>query len=132
MKFCSKCENKDTCKSPCEAVESFLSNAKRKNGVYSQATEERQALSFDPSILDRVLYVSKEFSVEEANRARELFIAILRPTQKEILTLIAEGYSQEEIAVRLNISQSCVSQRVAAIKREIGRQFHTCLERIYP
>jgi len=45
----------------------------------------------------------------------------LIPPEGQIMKLRALGYSQEEIAERLNITQSAVSQRIGTIRRRAER-----------
>ena len=60
----------------------------------------------------------------EYSRVSNLIIAILTPKQKKVMKLFAEGKSQEELAKKLNVTQSAVSQYLSAIKKEISKQFN--------
>ncbi len=127
--ICRFCDKYDTCSSICDEINEMLSNSKKNNDTYSDATVDIMNINFEDSILEQVLYTSS-MSDNLYRRCKKIIIAILSPEQKRILTLISEGYNQEEIGSILGITQSGVSQKIKTIKNEIKCQFTEVLESI--
>ncbi|MCZ9840587.1 helix-turn-helix transcriptional regulator [Brachyspira hyodysenteriae] len=65
-----------------------------------------------------VIYTFGLSKVEDRDSKR-IIIALLKKDQREILELLAKGYTQKEIAEKLDMSQSNVSQKLNNIKKEL-------------
>ena len=55
-----------------------------------------------------------------ADRPKDAPVRLLSPRQLEVLALVAEGLSNEEIATRLFLTESTVKWHVAQITRRLG------------
>lgn len=120
--MCRLCKDYKDCKNLCQKVEALLINSKKNNGIYADSTEDSVRKVFDANILDKILYTTSLNEVTYT-RSKSIIIAILSPEQKEILSLYSKGYSQDDIAGKLGITQSGVSQKIKAIKNNIREQF---------
>lgn len=106
---CNTCHKRIECKALCDNIIKKLPYDKS----YYEKNKSLLNEETDYSIYTRGL------SEIETRDARRIIIAILSKDQKDILQLYAKGYTQKEIAERLNVSQSNISQKLDAIKREI-------------
>jgi len=127
--MCRFCKKYKTCDTLCDNLLQLLSNSKKKNDIYSDYTVSSKNISFDSNILDKILY-TRSISNDTYIKAEHIIIAILTPEQKHILTLISEEKNQEEIGKTLKITQSAVSQKLKAIKKEIKDQFTEIIDLI--
>ncbi|MEI0579454.1 ArsR family transcriptional regulator [Brachyspira pilosicoli] len=111
---CNLCKKRDKCKQLCSDMIAKLKNKKNNNNIYSDTTVNVYN-SFD---LSNILYTYGLSKIEERDTKR-VMIAILKKEQKEILYLLSKGYTQKDIAKKLKVSQSNISQKLEAIKREL-------------
>ena len=118
--MCNLCSKYDTCKKLCNDKEINKSLGTRK--INSDRTDSRESILTNDD-LDNILYTNA-LTDSEYSRVSNLIIAILTPKQKRIMKLFAEGKSQEELAKKLNVTQSAVSQYLSVIKKEISKQFN--------
>ncbi len=125
--MCRVCKDYKTCKKLCSRLERQLLNSKKKNGVYADSTEIGLQSGFDVNLLDKILY-TKSLDDVSTSRVESIVIAILSPEQKQILELYAHGYNQVDIANKLGITQSSVSQRIKSIRSSIKEQFHQIID----
>ncbi len=121
---CYTCPKHDTCKKLCSDMDSRLLNKKRgknSNDTYADNTETHKA-RFTAENLNKIIYMYG-MSESASRAANRIIIALLTPEQKEVLELYANGYSQVEIAEKLCITQSCVSQRIKSIRKSLKENF---------
>lgn len=111
---CNLCKKRDKCKQLCSDMIEKLKNKKNNNDMYSDKTVNVYN-SFD---LSNIVYTYGLSKIEERDTKR-IMIAILKKEQKEILHLLSKGYTQKDIAKKLKVSQSNISQKLEAIKREL-------------
>lgn len=111
---CNLCKKRDKCKQLCSDMIEKLKNKKNNNDMYSDTTVNVYN-SFD---LSNIVYTYGLSKIEERDTKR-VMIAILKKEQKEILYLLSLGYTQKDIAKKLKVSQSNISQKLEAIKREL-------------
>ena len=111
---CNLCKKRDKCKQLCSDMIEKLKNKKNNNDMYSYTTVNVYN-SFD---LSNIVYTYGLSKIEERDTKR-VMIAILKKEQKEILYLLSQGYTQKDIAKKLKVSQSNISQKLEAIKREL-------------
>lgn len=111
---CNLCKKRDKCKQLCSDMIEKLKNKKNNNDMYSDKTVNIYN-SFD---LSNIVYTYGLSKIEERDTKR-IMIAILKKEQKEILYLLSQGYTQKDIAKKLKVSQSNISQKLEAIKREL-------------
>lgn len=111
---CNLCKKRDKCKQLCSDMIEKLKNKKNNNDMYSDTTVNVYN-SFD---LSNIVYTYGLSKIEERDTKR-VMIAILKKEQKEILHLLSKGYTQKDIAKKLKVSQSNISQKLEAIKREL-------------
>lgn len=111
---CNLCKKRDKCKQLCSDMIEKLKNKKNNNDMYSDKTVNVYN-SFD---LSNIVYTYGLSKIEERDTKR-IMIAILKKEQKEILYLLSQGYTQKDIAKKLKVSQSNISQKLEAIKREL-------------
>lgn len=111
---CNLCKKRDKCKQLCSDMIDKLKNKKNNNDMYSDTTVNVYN-SFD---LSNIVYTYGLSKIEERDTKR-VMIAILKKEQKEILYLLSQGYTQKDIAKKLKVSQSNISQKLEAIKREL-------------
>ena len=111
---CNLCKKRDKCKQLCSDMIEKLKNKKNNNDMYSDKTVNVYN-SFD---LSNIVYTYGLSKIEERDTKR-VMIAILKKEQKEILYLLSQGYTQKDIAKKLKVSQSNISQKLEAIKREL-------------
>lgn len=64
-------------------------------------------------------------------KSMEAVLATLTTKQRELLGLIAEGLTGEEIAAQLNISHSAVRQRIQKLRQKFGGIPKVALSRAY-
>lgn len=111
---CNLCKKRDKCKQLCSDMIEKLKNKKNNNDMYSDTTVNVYN-SFD---LSNIVYTYGLSKIEERDTKR-VMITILKKEQKEILYLLSQGYTQKDIAKKLKVSQSNISQKLEAIKREL-------------
>ncbi|MEI0562118.1 ArsR family transcriptional regulator [Brachyspira pilosicoli] len=111
---CNLCKKRDKCKQLCSDMIEKLKNKKNNNDMYSDTTVNVYN-SFD---LSNIVYTYGLSKIEERDTKR-VMIAILKKEQKEILYLLSQEYTQKDIAKKLKVSQSNISQKLEAIKREL-------------
>lgn len=119
---CRQCKKRINCKTICKDVYRLLKNKKNNNGFYADTTHIYNNKLVDPNIFENILY-THDLSDSEKEKTKRIIIAILTTKQLKTLELIANGYSQKEVAKKLKISQSRVSQIMHSVKREIKNQF---------
>ena len=74
----------------------------------------------DQSVAGRVLHRLREPAPTE-----DLHLSALTPTERDVLTHLAAGKSNREIATRVCLSESAVKKHVTAMMRKIGVQSRT-------
>lgn len=111
---CNLCKKRDKCKQLCSDMIEKLKNKKNNNDMYSDATVN----VYNSFYLSNIVYTYGLSKIEERDTKR-VMIAILKKEQKEILYLLSQGYTQKDIAKKLKVSQSNISQKLEAIKREL-------------
>ncbi|MEI0447158.1 LuxR C-terminal-related transcriptional regulator [Brachyspira intermedia] len=120
--MCNLCSKYDTCKKLCNDVLKEINKSLGTRKINSDRTDSRESILTNDD-LDNILYTNA-LTDSEYSRVSNLIIAILTPKQKKVMKLFAEGKSQEELAKKLNVTQSAVSQYLSAIKKEISKQFN--------
>ena len=120
--MCNSCSKYDTCKKLCNDVLKEINKSLATRKINSDRTDSRESILTNDD-LDNILYTNA-LTDSEYSRVSNLIIAILTPKQKRIMKLFAEGKSQEELAKKLNVTQSAVSQYLSVIKKEISKQFN--------
>lgn len=111
---CNLCKKRDKCKQLCSDMIEKLKNKKNNNDMYSDTTVN----VYNRFDLSNIVYIYGLSKIEERDTKR-VMIAILKKEQKEILHLLSKGYTQKDIAKKLKVSQSNISQKLEAIKREL-------------
>lgn len=111
---CNLCKKRDKCKKLCSDMIEKLKNKKNNNDMYSDTTVN----VYNRFDLSNIVYIYGLSKIEERDTKR-VMIAILKKEQKEILHLLSKGYTQKDIAKKLKVSQSNISQKLEAIKREL-------------
>ena len=111
---CNLCKKRDKCKQLCSDMIEKLKNKKNNNDMYSDTTVN----VYNRFDLSNIVYTYGLSKIEERDTKR-VMIAILKKEQKEILYLLSQGYTQKDIAKKLKVSQSNISQKLEAIKREL-------------
>ncbi|SUW21364.1 response regulator receiver protein [Brachyspira pilosicoli] len=91
-----------------------LKNKKNNNDMYSDTTVNVYN-RFDLSNIVYILWIIKNRR-ERYKKSNDCYI---EKEQKEILHLLSKGYTQKDIAKKLKVSQSNISQKLEAIKREL-------------
>jgi DNA-binding NarL/FixJ family response regulator len=122
---CNVCKKRESCKSLCEGMERAVKNLKSENGLYAESTVNMKSRQFE----DRIFYSSGMSDIEKRD-SRRIIVALLSPEQKELLALYAKGFKQQEIADKLGLGQSGVSQRIKTIKRTLKEGFTEIIEAI--
>ena len=120
--MCNLCSKYDTCKKLCSDVLKEINKSLGTRKINLDRTDSRESILTNDD-LDNILYTNA-LTDSEYSRVSNLIIAILTPKQKRIMKLFAEGKSQEELAKKLNVTQSAVSQYLSVIKKEISKQFN--------
>lgn len=98
-----------------EQTREYIDNRLR-TGIQSReraARREEKLLEFNEEI-------GTELCEQEDTEAEERVLSNLTPAGKEAVVLLMEGYKQEEIADKLNISQPAVSYRFAVCKNKLS------------
>lgn len=118
---CNICDKRQECKELCESMILKLKNIKNINDIYSDTTIN----NYNKTIgniegLSSILYSHGLSSIENRDIKR-IIIAILTKEQKKIINLYSKGYTQREIAEKLKVSQSNISQRIESIKSELKK-----------
>ena len=75
-----------------------------------------------PKVAEQVLQQFGELSNRNAAHA---FIAPLTPREKEILSYIAQGYLNKQIAIELGISEQTIKNHVTSILRKLNANVRT-------
>ncbi|MEI0495315.1 sigma factor-like helix-turn-helix DNA-binding protein [Brachyspira intermedia] len=110
---CNLCCKRDQCKELCDDMKKAISNKKSNNDIYSDAT-----FNVCETDISKVIYTFGLSKVEDRDSKR-IIIALLKKDQREMLELLSKGYTQKEIAEKLEMSQSNVSQKLNNIKKEL-------------
>lgn len=76
-------------------------------------------------IEDFIQIASKEEDLQEEVQLLQEFIGQLDELNKALMILYLDGYSHEEIASLLHISQSNVGTKISRIKRQLKKQFES-------
>ena len=110
---CNLCHKRDKCRELCDDMKKAIRNKKNNNDIYSDAT-----FNVFETDISKVIYTFGLSKVEDRDSKR-IIIALLKKDQMEMLELLAKGYTQKEIAEKLKMSQSNVSQKLNSIKKEL-------------
>ena len=81
-----------------------------------------EALTSRPKVAEHVLQQFQELS---SRREAEDFISPLTPRETEILTYIAQGYLNKQIAAELGISEQTIKNHVTSILRKLNANART-------
>lgn len=120
---CNLCNKRDKCKQLCSSMLEKLKNAKKNNKMYCETTTHKYNKHIgNTKELSAIIY-SYGLSNVENRDAKRVIIALLTKEQKKIIDLYSKGYTQKEIAKKLKVSQSNISQRIEAIKEELRKSF---------
>ncbi|MBW5380150.1 sigma factor-like helix-turn-helix DNA-binding protein, partial [Brachyspira hampsonii] len=87
------------------------------NKSYSETTVKDYNLYV--SDIDNISIYTHGLSDIEHRDVKRIIIAILTKDQIKLLELYSQGYTQKEIGEKLNVTQSSISQKLEAIKREL-------------
>jgi DNA-binding NarL/FixJ family response regulator len=82
----------------------------------------REALSNRPEVASRIL---RQFQELSGKTEAETLIAPLTTRETEILNYVAQGYSNKQIAVKLNISEQTIKNHVASIMLKLNANART-------
>ncbi len=82
----------------------------------------RESLSSRPEVAGRILQQFQELS---GKKEVETFIAPLTARETEILNYVAQGYSNKQIAAKLNISEQTIKNHVASIMLKLNANART-------
>lgn len=81
-----------------------------------------ESLTSRPKVAEQVLHNFQELS---SARGAEVFIAPVTPREREILTYMAQGYLNKQIAFALKISEQTVKNHVTSILRKLNANART-------
>jgi len=81
-----------------------------------------ESLAIRPKVAEQVLHHFQELSL---GRGAEVFIAPVTPREREILTYMAQGYLNKQIAFALKISEQTVKNHVTSILRKLNANART-------
>jgi len=81
-----------------------------------------ESLATRPKVAEQVLHHFQELSL---GRGTEAFIAPVTPREREILTYMAQGYLNKQIAFALKISEQTVKNHVTSILRKLNANART-------
>ena len=84
--------------------------------AFAVAWAEGRALSLDQAVAE-VAALAHEVRTTDGNRA--IAANVLTPRELDVLRLLAQGWSDKEIAVELGIGRRTVSTHVAAIRTKL-------------
>ncbi|OEJ13995.1 histidine kinase [Brachyspira hampsonii] len=113
---CNICDKRSSCRQLCQAMEKTLNNSIGTNKSYSENTVKDYNLYVDN--MYNIIYTHGLSDIENRD-VKRIIIAILTKDQIELLQLYSQGYTQKEIGEKLNVTQSSISQKLEAIKREL-------------
>ncbi|ELV05273.1 sigma factor-like helix-turn-helix DNA-binding protein [Brachyspira hampsonii] len=114
---CNICDKRSSCRQLCQAMEKTLNNSIGTNKSYSETTVKDYNLYV--SDIDNISIYTHGLSDIEHRDVKRIIIAILTKDQIKLLELYSQGYTQKEIGEKLNVTQSSISQKLEAIKREL-------------
>jgi len=81
-----------------------------------------ESLTSRPKVAEQVLHDFQELSL---GKGAEAFIAPVTPREREILTYMAQGYLNKQIAFALKISEQTVKNHVTSILRKLNANART-------
>jgi len=81
-----------------------------------------ESLTARPKVAEQVLHHFQELSL---GKGAEVFIAPVTPREREILTYMAQGYLNKQIALALKISEQTVKNHVTSILRKLNANART-------
>jgi len=81
-----------------------------------------ESLAARPKVAEHVLHNFQELSL---GRGAEVYIAPVTPREREILTYMARGYLNKQIAFALKISEQTVKNHVTSILRKLNANART-------
>jgi len=81
-----------------------------------------ESLAARPKVAEQVLHNFQELSL---GRGAEVYIAPVTPREREILTYMARGYLNKQIAFALKISEQTVKNHVTSILRKLNANART-------
>jgi len=81
-----------------------------------------ESLAARPKVAEQVLHNFQELSL---GRGAEVYIAPVTPREREILTYMAQGYLNKQIAFALKISEQTVKNHVTSILRKLNANART-------
>jgi two-component system response regulator DegU len=81
-----------------------------------------ESLTARPKVAEQVLHHFQELSL---GRGAEVVIAPVTPREREILTYMAQGYLNKQIAFALKISEQTVKNHVTSILRKLNANART-------
>jgi DNA-binding NarL/FixJ family response regulator len=90
--------------------------------VYRGEYPIRENLSSKPEVAGKIL---RQFQELAGKREGETLIAPLTTREMEILNYVAQGYSNKQIAVQLNISEQTIKNHVASIMLKLNANART-------
>lgn len=73
--------------------------------------------------LEDTLGYEQRFLDDEPETAAKEFICSMNPEQRFIITLLADGAAQGEIARRMGVTRGCVTKQVKAIREKFDSEF---------
>jgi DNA-binding NarL/FixJ family response regulator len=81
-----------------------------------------ESLTARPKVAEQVLHDFQELAL---GKGAEVFIAPVTPREREILTYMAQGYLNKQIAFALKISEQTVKNHVTSILRKLNANART-------
>jgi two-component system response regulator DevR len=94
----------------------LLKNTSRAELLNAIRSVARGESLLDPAVTARVLARFKELTAREQDRE----VALLSEREKEVLSRVAQGFTNKEIAARLNITEHTARNHVSHILEKLG------------
>ena len=118
---CTVCKKRNKCKELCSTMIEVLKNSKSNNDIYTDNTFSIKEKPISHK-LDNILFTTGLSEIQRRD-AERVIVALLNPAQKKVISLYCDGKTQKQIAKKLHISQSSVSQKIKGTKELIRESF---------